>query len=466
MTRKIAALTVFIISCATSTAQIQQVERFKKGDRIAFTGNSITDGGHYHSYIWLYYMTRFPNERIDIFNSGIGGDVAEQIYQRMDDDIFVHNPNIITLTFGMNDVGYYDFLKPKPQADSIAQQRIKQSYESFLKIEKKLKAYTQAKKILIVSSPYDETVKKPNNYFPGKAKAMLEIAAFQQTSAKQNKWGFVDFNRPMTAINEEQQKKDTSFTLCGGDRIHPGNDGHMIMAYTFLKAQGLANKPVADISINTTAKKTDKTENCIITNLTVSNKKVAFNYLANALPYPLDTIPRGWMETRRQSDALAFIPFMQEFDKEQLQVKALQPTKNYKLNIDGKTVGTFTGAAFAEGVNMAAITTTPQYKQALSLMYLNEERWEIERRFRQYYWLQFSFFRDKGLLFADNEAALDTLDSNMKTNIFLGGNRDTYLKARFPEVRKTWKEEMALLINKIYTLNKPVNHLIEIIEED
>ncbi|MBG9378527.1 SGNH/GDSL hydrolase family protein [Panacibacter sp. DH6] len=465
MIRKFAALTAIVTVCTTANAQVQPVERFKKGDRIAFTGNSITDGGHYHSYIWLYYMTRFPNERIDVFNSGIGGDVAEQIYKRMDDDIFVHNPNIITLTFGMNDVGYYDFLKPKPEADSIAKERIRQSYESYQKIEQKLKAHAGIKKILIVSSPYDETVKKPNNYFPGKAKAMLAVAAFQQASAEKNRWGFIDFNRPMTAINEQQQQRDSTFTLCGGDRIHPGNDGHMIMAYVFLKSQGLANKPVADISINASGNKVNKAENCTITNVVGSGKKLSFNYLAKSLPYPLDTIPRGWMETKRQSDALAYIPFMQEFNKEQLQVAALQPAKQYKLNIDGKTVGTFSGEQLASGINMAAITTTPQYKQALALMYLNEERWEIERRFRMYYWLQFSFFRDKGLLFADNEAALDTLDANMKTNIFLGGNRDTYLKARFPEVRKTWKEEMALLINKIYTLNKPVNHVIEVVEE-
>lgn len=440
-----------------------QADRFKKGERVVFTGNSITDGGHYHSYIWLYYMTRFPNERIDVFNAGIGGDVAGQIYQRLNDDVFIHNPTVVTLTFGMNDVGYYDFLKP--QADSFAKARVKESYNSFVKIEEALKAHAAVKKIMIVSSPYDETVKKLNNYFPGKSKAMLEVADFQQAAAEKNKWGFVDFNRPMTAINQQVQQKDSTFTLCGGDRIHPGNDGHMIMAYLFLKAQGLANKPVADISINAADQKIEKADNCTITNLTSGKSKIAFNYLAKSLPYPIDTIARGWMETRRQSDALPLIPFMNDFNKEQLTIKSLDAAKKYSLKIDGKPVGSFTGNAFADGVNLAAITITPQYKQALSLMYLNEERWEIERRFRMYYWLQFSFFRDKGLLFADNEAALDTLDANMKINIFLGGNKDNYLKARFPEVRKTWEEEMAMLINKIYTLNKPVNHLIEVVEE-
>ncbi|MES2810323.1 MAG: hypothetical protein V4619_16940, partial [Bacteroidota bacterium] len=78
-----------IISCASimSPAWAQKIAPFKAGDRIAFVGNSITDGGHYHSYIWLYYMTRFPNMRITCFNAGIGGDVVGQINNRFEEDV-------------------------------------------------------------------------------------------------------------------------------------------------------------------------------------------------------------------------------------------------------------------------------------------------------------------------------------------------------------------------------------------
>ncbi|MGQ8335000.1 hypothetical protein ACUNWD_00495 [Sunxiuqinia sp. A32] len=31
----------------------------KKGERAVFIGNSVTHGCHYHSFIWLYCMTRF-----------------------------------------------------------------------------------------------------------------------------------------------------------------------------------------------------------------------------------------------------------------------------------------------------------------------------------------------------------------------------------------------------------------------
>ena len=55
-------------------------------------------------------------------------------------------------------------------------------------------------------------------------------------SAKKNGLGFVDFNQPMVQISLEEQKKDSTFTFCRVDRIHPDNDGQMVMAYLFLKA--------------------------------------------------------------------------------------------------------------------------------------------------------------------------------------------------------------------------------------
>ena len=53
------------------TAQAQELKPFKDGDRVAFLGNSITEAGFYESYIWLYYMTRFPDMKIRIMNGGI-----------------------------------------------------------------------------------------------------------------------------------------------------------------------------------------------------------------------------------------------------------------------------------------------------------------------------------------------------------------------------------------------------------
>ena len=56
-------LSLVYINCDYLQAQTT-IPRFEEGERVVFVGNSITHGGHYHSFIWLYYMTRFPDKPI------------------------------------------------------------------------------------------------------------------------------------------------------------------------------------------------------------------------------------------------------------------------------------------------------------------------------------------------------------------------------------------------------------------
>ncbi|MGO3653801.1 MAG: hypothetical protein ACTJFN_05470, partial [Sphingobacterium sp.] len=60
---KVCCLTLLMVSMTFPGQQLgaQQISPFGDGDRVVFLGNSITDGGHYHSFIWLYYLTRFPD---------------------------------------------------------------------------------------------------------------------------------------------------------------------------------------------------------------------------------------------------------------------------------------------------------------------------------------------------------------------------------------------------------------------
>lgn len=448
---------IIIISILTLSSFSQQITPFRDGDRVVFLGNSITDGGHYHSYIWLYYMTRFPDMRLRIMNAGIGGDCVSNMYKRFDEDVLIKNPTVLAVTFGMNDSGYFEYNEANPQ--QFADKKVKECYDNYLLLEKRLQNLQGVKIVLLGSSPYDQTAQFEGNLFKKKNDAMLRIVDFQEASAKQNHWDFLDFNRPMTAINEKGQQTNPAFTICGEDRVHPDNDGHMVMAYLFLKAQGFAGKKVANISIDAPAKKIKSAENCEITGLQISPSVVRFNYMAKALPYPLDTIARGWGQKKGQSQAMNLVPFMEEMNQEILKVEGLTGG-NYRLLIDGDQIGTWTAGELAEGINLAADTKTPQYQQALKVMYLNEERWEIERRFRDLAWVQFDFLKDKGLLNADNRAALDSIDANVANNVWLKAHRDIYAKGMSPEIRKVWEAEMDLLVNTIYSINKPVKRTI------
>ncbi|MDB5088125.1 MAG: hypothetical protein JWR09_2119 [Mucilaginibacter sp.] len=318
--KRISALLLISLSLYCHT-NAQSVAPFKAGDRVAFVGNSITDGGHYHSYIWLYYMTHFPNMRITCFNVGIGGDAIGQINTRFDDDALAKNPTVLTLTWGMNDTGYFEWYKA--DAQDFMNKRILESYKTYGQVEDKLKQRPGIRKIIILGSPYDETTKfTTKNIYPKKTALFNKVIDFQQASAKKNNWSLVDFYHPMTDINLREQAKDTTFSLAPNDRVHPDNDGHLVMAYLFLKAQGLDNKVVADIAINAESKKVTRSINCRISNVSASADSVSFNYLANSLPYPVDTIPRGWGNKKKQADALKLVPFTKEFNQELLTIKA------------------------------------------------------------------------------------------------------------------------------------------------
>ena len=441
-------------ACMTCTAAFAQtVKPFKEGERAVFLGNSITDGGHYHSYIWLYYMTRFPDMPIRVFNGGIGGDTAYDMNKRLDGDIFAMKPSVLMVTFGMNDSGYFEYNGDNPK--EFGEQKYQESIKNYQQMEKRFKDLPDTRIVMVGTSPYDETVQlKENVPFKTKNETIKRIVEYQKESAAKNNWEFTDLNAPMVALNQQNQQKDPAFTLCGSDRIHPDNDGHMVMAYLFLKAQGFVGKEVAEMEINANKKQAVKAENCTISNIKKNGKDLSFDYLAEALPYPLDTIARGWGQKKGQAEATKVIPFMDEMNREVLKVTGLKG--DYKLLIDEEEIGIWSGDDLAKGINLAAESKTPQYQQALTVMHLNEYRWEIERTFREYAWCQFGFFQQQGLLFANDRKAIEIMDENVDKNVWLKGRRDMYSKMMLDPVREAREQEMEVLINKIYEVNKPV----------
>lgn len=441
----------------------QQIAPFKEGDRVVFLGNSITDGGHYHSYIWLYYMTRFPEMRLTFLNAGIGGDRVGEMLRRLDGDVFSKRPTVLLTTFGMNDSGYFEYNESNP--DSVENAKVKESLEGFQQMEKRFKDLSDTRLVLMGSTPYDDKVIiEKNTPFRNKHHAMLRIVDFQKEAAKRNNWEFIDFNQPLTELNQKIQKKDPTATLSGNDRIHPENDGHMVMAYLLLKSQGFANKEVAKMKLDVSKSKLRvvSSSNCNISNLKSSTLAYQFDYLANALPYPLDTVARGWNAKYNQADALKVIPFQEEMNRELLVVDGLEGI--YKLVIDQEVIGDFDSSDLSKGINLASYTQTPQYQQALKVMFLNEERWELERRFRELAWVQYNFFQPLGLLNADDRRAIEILDKHVPTNGWLKAKRDLYSKAMHPEIRNSWYTRINLIIDTIYEVNKPIKRTIKLVK--
>lgn len=456
---KKAILSVVLLLLAIGM-QAQQVAPFKAGDRVTFVGDSKTDGGHYHSYIWLYYMTHYPTMRLWMANCGVGGDTSEDIYNRFDDDVLTKHPTVMTLAFGMNDTGYGEYNGPEPA--KFAAKRLAFAHENFEKIIGKLKKLNGVRIVMLGTAPYDQTSKFNDNIFKGKNDVIGKVVAMQDSAAKANRWEFVDFWKPMTDINLTMQKTDPKFTICGQDRIHPDNDGQLVMAYLFLKAQGKAGEKVAGIGIDAKKCIVTNSDNCTISDLVTGKGALSFNYLAKSLPFPLDTIPRGWEYKRQQKAALKVIPqFMEEMDNEELCVTGLKKG-NYCVKIDDTVIDTLSNTALAKGINLANYNYTPQYLQAKTIMELNEMRWETERQFRDYAWLQYDFFMKHGMLNKNDEAAAKMFRIGEAQNGWVKARMGLYDKMIHKECRDLMNKNMENLVDKIYQINKPVSHKISI----
>jgi lysophospholipase L1-like esterase len=307
---------------------------------------------------------------IRYYNCGIGGDRAAGIMSdekyRLNVDILGHRPTVATIMLGMNDVGLVNYGPDKvgPQFELPRQSALKTYNENMVKLIAALKQ-SGARLILITPSIYDDSLPaadgKAKVYVGGNA-GLGKCAEKVKQWAAQNKAGLVDFHGVMCAINEREQKKDPRFSVVGPERVHPGAVGHFVMAYVFLKAQGMP-RDVARIGIDAAAKTTQPV-NCRIDALQVAGAGLEFDCLENALPVAVPDDAKA---------ALKLVPFTQDFNQETLTVAGLDAGR-YELKIDGKSVGEYSAASLAAGVNLAENVNTPQYQQAAAATKLNGER--------------------------------------------------------------------------------------------
>ncbi|MBN1972740.1 MAG: SGNH/GDSL hydrolase family protein [Sedimentisphaerales bacterium] len=87
----------------------------KPDDTIVFIGDSITDAGRCESvykpfgYGYVHFaanwlLAKYPDFNINIINTGISGNTIRDLKSRWEKDCLKHNPDIISILIGINDV--------------------------------------------------------------------------------------------------------------------------------------------------------------------------------------------------------------------------------------------------------------------------------------------------------------------------------------------------------------------------
>jgi lysophospholipase L1-like esterase len=438
----------------TSLCGFAEAPKFEDGDRVCFIGDSITHQALYHTQILLFYATRFPQMRLEVWNSGLAGDTAAGAVRRYAWDIAPHKPTVATIMLGMNDVSRHLYAEGKagPQIEAQRQKAIDDNIANMGKLASLL-AKDGTRLIFITPSLFDQTGNQKTEKLEGVNDALKACGDASRKLAARYKAGRVDFNGPMEALNKTGQAKDPGFTIIGGDRVHPGPVGHLVMAYLFLKAQGIS-PTVADMAIDAQQRAVLKQDNCEISALSLTNGTLSFTCLEKALPFPSDA---------SNEKALELVPFTADLNRETLKVTGL-PEDKYELLIDGLPVLKTNATALTDGLNLAMLKNTPQYRQALRVQQLIAERAVVEgrklRTFAQIEHLFFSPLKDRSPEI-ERKVLEENLASMRKTdniwNRYRIGVIESYQKL-LPE-KASLEQQSAELFAKAFAANKPQVHL-------
>ncbi len=440
-----------ILSCVLPSASAQTVRQFQDGDRVAFVGDSITHAGMYHSYVYLYYLTRFPEREVRIWNKGISGEKAWHVLHRFDEDVAVVKPNVSTVMLGMNDVGRW--LYGPDKTDMATQQKFLDTYYSDMtKLLGKLDAIG-SEVVFITPTIYDQTAELEGKNEVGVNDALGKCANFVKTTAASRGQGYVDFYDSMSAINAEIQQDDPSATIIGLDRVHPHVDlGHFIMGYQFLKAQAVP-KFVSKMVLDAKSGVVKDSENAAVTELQVAVDSVRFTALEGALPFP---------QTEKIAPALERVPFEAEMNQQILAVQNL-PEGSYVLAIDGTQISTWTAAQLEAGINLAVMQKTPQYQQALKVKQLNDTRHYQQGRLRNAAYVFYSSgLSQSDVDLSDTQAVEVFLAEKLKQSE--GETWHNYVKQQYNDyVTITAKQaeieaHLESLHPQLYQANQPVSH--------
>jgi lysophospholipase L1-like esterase len=418
---------------------------FPDGAKVCFVGNSITMAGEYLHYIRGYYATRFPDQKVELINCGISGDVTGGILARMQPDIMVHQPDYAVIMIGMNDVNRPLYAARFNGIDSIRQkkQQALNTYKENLSQIVKYFVDNKVKVILQKPSIYDQTAKLPQENMQGVNDALKTCAGYMQELADKYHLPTVDYWTIMTDINKKMQAKDSSFTIVGRDRVHPGSPGHFTMAYQFLHTT-LGAIPVNGISLNYSSKKLINMQGTKVTELEFAKNKISFISHPASLPFIMFS---------GAAPALDLVPFTKEFNTDLLKVTGL-PKGNYRLVLNDSITGEFSAEQFAEGINIALLNT-PQIRQAKEVMEYCLKMKAVESDLRQLRHMEYrtlfklpnGTIRDSGIAILQRKLA----DTATKKNERAPAERYLKNKPKEEALYAEWKK----MQERLYEINKP-----------
>ena len=332
-----AALWVVLAASGLSYGQATTDSKaaLKPGDFVAVCGDPITEQKAYSVYIENYLLMCQPTTELRTLQAGWGGEVADGFAKRMAADVLILKPTVATTCYGMNDGGYGPLNSTKIAWYRAAQKKIIQSFK------------TAGVRMIIIGSP---GVVDSDTYRKNSAevynKSLGQLGDICKELAAEEGVIFADVHTPMMDVMAKSKEKyGKTYHLGGGDGVHPGANGHLVMAYAFLKAMGCDGN-IGTITMNLGGNKA--TASAGHTVLSAADGTVEIE--SSRYPFCFYGDPTSPTSNR---GPLEFLPFNQELNRLQLVVQGASANAKYKVTW-GETSKEFDGVQLAKGINLAA----------------------------------------------------------------------------------------------------------------
>lgn len=244
-----AFLLTFLFTITVSAAEPPQEKR------IVFLGDSITQAGGYVDIIEAALIAQHPDSIYSIISLGLSSETVSglseeghaggqfprpDLHERLDRVLEKTRPQLVLACYGMND-GIYFPLSPERR----------RAFEAGMtKLHGKVTA-AGARIIHLTPPVFDPLPIKSRVLGDGLEKypqpwqgynTVLDAYSAWLASQRQAGWEVLDLHTLMNAALTERRKTDPAFTF-SNDGVHPGAEGHRLMAQPVLEAWGLKANP-------------------------------------------------------------------------------------------------------------------------------------------------------------------------------------------------------------------------------
>jgi len=308
----------------------------KKNARVAVVGDSITEQKLYSLYIEMYLTACQPELNAAVCQFGWSGEQAPRFVRRMENDLALFAPTLVTTCYGMND-GWY-----RPYTPNCGQQYEKAMREIVSNI--KAKGAT-----VIVGGPgaVDTHYFRRGKPFNGPAynKTLAELNKIAAKVAADNKMPYADvFDTMKQVMAKAKASRGKEYAVAGHDGVHPGKNGHLVMAYAFLKRMGFTGD-LGTITVDMKGKATSADK----AHQVVASKAGQAQIKSSRYPFCFTGNGKSDNETR---SILPFLPFNQDLNRLTLKVTN---GKAARMKVTwGKVSKEFSRQELEKGINLAA----------------------------------------------------------------------------------------------------------------